>query len=551
MIVLKRNGWHRGLVACALTLTVLTCSVRGQQTQTIDAKLAGQSDKWDETPQSGVPCMQTYSPHASLIFDVTVPAPGAVYKVSLSLVKVTNGGYLKVFLDDELQTEVDTLVPSNVRETILVCERFIAPGKHSLKIKNFGQKTSKGGNHLSVIGFEIVGPSGSGKWEIEEKVFSFTPLKQEEVSGQANLHMTELPPRLQAEPFSIPPDSHAADIFSHSLVQVNKIPFRIPAVQNVPETGRLIEEQRPLEIDLPAAAREICLLIWSKIPLIDGDGGPGKPPIAPIDQSERFTAEIVYEDGASEHFIPRNVTTKSYGLDDGLSLYVLYPGAGRSPGCLILHDKVYKCSFAVVAVTCNTDEPVLPEPGVRETCAWYPFVDKEFPAVTRDVRSELAAKLAAMTPGSLSRVFFASGGSEANETALKIARAYHHRRGEHGRYKIISRQGSYHGATGGVVWLGSQPQYPRTDLEPAPPGMLYAPQPNHYRCPFGSESPRECAIRCAEAIESMIQLHGPETVAAVVAEPIASAPGRGRARRRVLAVGTGDLQQVWRTSDRR
>ena len=138
---------------------------------------------------------------------------------------------------------------------------------------------------------------------------------------------------------------------------------------------------------------------------------------------------------------------------------------------------------------------------------------------------ELAAKLAQLTPGSLSRVFFASGGSEANETALKIARAYHHRRGEHGRYKIISRHGSYHGATGGVVWLGSQPQSPRTDYEPAPPGMLYAPQPNYYRCPFASASPHECATRCAAAIESLIQQHGPETVAAVIAEPVASAPG--------------------------
>ena len=68
---------------------------------------------------------------------------------------------------------------------------------------------------------------------------------------------------------------------------------------------------------------------------------------------------------------------------------------------------------------------------------------------------KLAKKLAEITPGSLSRVFPVSGGSEAPETALKIARAYHKRRGEPGRHKIISRKGSYHGTTGGVLWLGS------------------------------------------------------------------------------------------------
>ena len=138
---------------------------------------------------------------------------------------------------------------------------------------------------------------------------------------------------------------------------------------------------------------------------------------------------------------------------------------------------------------------------------------------------QLAAKLADITPGSLSRTFLVSGGSEANETALKIVRAYHHRRGEHGRYKIISRRGSYHGATGGVLWLGSVANSPRTDYEPAYPGILYAPQPNLYRCEFDSQTASECAERCAQAIEELILFHQPQTVAAVIAEPIAGGPG--------------------------
>ena len=138
---------------------------------------------------------------------------------------------------------------------------------------------------------------------------------------------------------------------------------------------------------------------------------------------------------------------------------------------------------------------------------------------------QLAAKLAKLVPGTLNRVFPVSGGSLANETALKIARAYHKRRGQDGRFRLISRRGSYHGATGGVLFLGSVPTSPRTDYEPGPPGMVYAPQPNAYRCELGSTSREECAVKCAEAIEQLIEFHGPETVAAVIAEPVASGPG--------------------------
>jgi len=149
-----------------------------------------------------------------------------------------------------------------------------------------------------------------------------------------------------------------------------------------------------------------------------------------------------------------------------------------------------------------------------------------FPQTTANPSTiRLAAKLAELAPGSLSRVFPVSGGSLANETALKIVRAYHRRRGEDGRFRVISRKGSYHGASGGVLFLGSNPASPRTDYEPAPPGMVYAPQPHHYRCEFNSGSASECAVRCAEEVERLIELHGPPTVAAVIAEPIASGPG--------------------------
>jgi adenosylmethionine-8-amino-7-oxononanoate aminotransferase len=137
----------------------------------------------------------------------------------------------------------------------------------------------------------------------------------------------------------------------------------------------------------------------------------------------------------------------------------------------------------------------------------------------------LAARVAELAPGSLNRVFLVSGGSEANETAIKIARAYHKRRGEPGRYKIISRRGSYHGMTGGVVFTGGGPSNPRADFEPVYPGMLYAPQPNPYRCEMGGTTPSECAIRCAQAVEDLIVENGPKTVAAFIGEPVAVPQG--------------------------
>ena len=132
----------------------------------------------------------------------------------------------------------------------------------------------------------------------------------------------------------------------------------------------------------------------------------------------------------------------------------------------------------------------------------------------------LVEKLGELAPENLERVWPVSGGSEANETAVKIARAYHRRRGDNGRYKVISRRGSYHGATGGVMWMGASSAM--SDFEPAMPGMLYAPQPNFYRCEYGSRTPSECAELSARAIEEQIMLHSPDTVAAFIGEPVAS-----------------------------
>ena len=132
----------------------------------------------------------------------------------------------------------------------------------------------------------------------------------------------------------------------------------------------------------------------------------------------------------------------------------------------------------------------------------------------------LAARLAQIAPGGLTRTFFTSGGSESNETSIKMAQAYHNRTGGKGRFKVISRKGSYHGGTWGTMWLGSHPFLPREEYQPVPPHAVHVPNPNPYRCELGGRTPEECAELCANAVEEAILFHHPDSVSAVIGEPI-------------------------------
>ena len=140
-------------------------------------------------------------------------------------------------------------------------------------------------------------------------------------------------------------------------------------------------------------------------------------------------------------------------------------------------------------------------------------------------RVELAEKLSARAPGELSVSHIANTGSEAVETALKLSRAYFKRVGEPNRTKFISRKGSYHGATIGALALGGSHLYPKIDYEPLMPGVFHVPQPLPYRCEFGGQTPEECAELCVKAVEETIKFQDPDTIAAVVAEPVSSPLG--------------------------
>jgi adenosylmethionine-8-amino-7-oxononanoate aminotransferase len=135
---------------------------------------------------------------------------------------------------------------------------------------------------------------------------------------------------------------------------------------------------------------------------------------------------------------------------------------------------------------------------------------------------KLAETLARITPGDLSRVFFCSGGSEAVETALKIAKQAQALRGFPRRYKFIARRGSYHGMTLGAMSLtaGRQEEY----YGPFMYGVSHVPSPNHFQNDFGLEG-EDGDIMCARYLEQEIVNQGPETVAAVIGEPISTSNG--------------------------
>jgi adenosylmethionine-8-amino-7-oxononanoate aminotransferase len=133
---------------------------------------------------------------------------------------------------------------------------------------------------------------------------------------------------------------------------------------------------------------------------------------------------------------------------------------------------------------------------------------------------ELAARVASLAPGELNRVFFTSGGSEAVESALKLVRQYHKLTGKPNKTKVIAREVAYHGSS-----LGALSATGITDLrepfEPLAPGGCHVPNTNTYRLAPGMSA--EAGL--AESIAQRIEFEGPDTVAAVILEPVQNAGG--------------------------
>jgi adenosylmethionine-8-amino-7-oxononanoate aminotransferase len=135
---------------------------------------------------------------------------------------------------------------------------------------------------------------------------------------------------------------------------------------------------------------------------------------------------------------------------------------------------------------------------------------------------ELAQEIASLTPGNLNRVFFVSGGSEAVESAWKLARQFHQARGER-RWKAVSRRVAYHGTTMGALSINGIAAL-RTPFEPLVPDTIHVRNTNRYHRPL-DETEEEFTAFLLEDLESAIVQAGPETVAMVIMEPVQNAGG--------------------------
>jgi len=166
--------------------------------------------------------------------------------------------------------------------------------------------------------------------------------------------------------------------------------------------------------------------------------------------------------------------------------------------------------------------------------SYYPITQSHLPAI------ELGEKLNEWLDGEYV-IRYANSGSEANETAFKIARQYHAQNGESGRYKFIARYRAYHGNTMGALAATGQSQR-KYLYEPLAPGFLHVVPPDRYRCAFCSDRPA-CNLECAREVERVITWELLDTVAGVIMEAIITGGG-------IIVPPDGYVEEVARICDR-
>jgi adenosylmethionine-8-amino-7-oxononanoate aminotransferase len=162
------------------------------------------------------------------------------------------------------------------------------------------------------------------------------------------------------------------------------------------------------------------------------------------------------------------------------------------------------------------------EAGARQAAelAYFPLWSYAHPRAI-----ELAERLAGLAPGDLNRVFFTTSGSEAVESAWKLAKQYFATIGQPGRYKVLSREIAYHGTSMGALAITGLPPI-KAPYEPLPPGGVRVPNTNFYRAPaFVATDYAAFGQWAADEIERAIVREGPESVAAVFLEPVQNSGG--------------------------
>ena len=198
------------------------------------------------------------------------------------------------------------------------------------------------------------------------------------------------------------------------------------------------------------------------------------------------------------------------------------PTVSHGEGVFVFDDqnKSYLDASGGAAVCCLGHSHPAPIEAIQKQVNRLPYIHSGF--FTSDVMEELAGKLASLAPGNIEHTMFLSGGSEANESALKLARQYFVEIGQTKRKHFISRRQSFHGNTLGVLSVGHNE--PRK--KPYQPILMrsHAISPCHpYRDQLANETDRDYGLRVADELEEKILELGPETVIGFMAETVGGA----------------------------
>jgi len=138
---------------------------------------------------------------------------------------------------------------------------------------------------------------------------------------------------------------------------------------------------------------------------------------------------------------------------------------------------------------------------------------------------QLASRLAALLPGDLDHVFFTNSGSEAVDSALKIAIAYHQSRGETQRVRFVGRQRGYHGVGFGGISVGGIPANRQVFLNHLLPNVDHLPHTHGIGSNLFSRGQPAAGAELADALAALVAQHGGDTIAAVIVEPVAGSTG--------------------------
>jgi len=187
----------------------------------------------------------------------------------------------------------------------------------------------------------------------------------------------------------------------------------------------------------------------------------------------------------------------------------------RAEGCYLYDvegNKIFDMSSQLLCVHAGHGQSAILD-GIRAQMDKLQYCA---PGFATEARSAAAERLAKHSPGSLSKVLFTNGGADAIENAVKIARLVT------GRRKIITRYRSYHGATYGAMALSGDPRHHVN--QGGISDVVHVMDPFCYRCPFKLEQP-SCEIHCAQHIEDIVKFESPETIAAILMEPITGTNG--------------------------